>query len=363
MSEPAPERTMAVGPRSTATPSGDVPGQVRTFLYRDGLRERETDTVQEAHREVAADPGLMVWVEMKAPNSTQLTELARTFGLPALALEDTIVAHQRPKAETYGDVLYLVLRPAEYDEVYERIGIGEVHLFASENVAVTIGHTEHIDLENVRQRVESEPRILRQGTLAVVHGVLDAVVDAYAPAVSALQQDIDELETQVFDGDPQATGRVYRLTREVILLQRAVDPLGPVLQELMASPEHSGPDRPDRPRTHGPDPDRVLLHHHMRDVADHVTAAREHVDGFRQLLEDIMSVNNSLIDQDRNEAMKKISSWGGILVVPALIASFYGMNNAPEDAVHWVFSWPVTLVIMVLSAVALYGVFRRYDWL
>lgn len=363
MPEPAPERTMAVGHKTTTAPSDAAPGEVRTLLYRDGRREWETDTVQEAHRAVTSDPALMAWVAMSAPNRTQLTELARTFGLPALALEDTIVAHQRPKVETYNGVLFAVLRPADYDEGYERVEVGEIHLFASENLVITIGHAEQIDLESVRRRLESEPRILRHGTLAVVYGVLDAVVDAYAPAISALQQDIDELETQVFDGDPQAPGRVYRLTREVILLQRAVDPLGSVLQDLMAPPEHSDPAETDRPRTHSSDPDRVLLHHHMRDVADHVTAAREHVDGFRQLLEDIMSVNNSLIDQSQNEAMKKISSWGGILVVPALIASFYGMNNAPQGAIHWMFSWPATLVLMVVSAIVLYGIFRHYDWL
>lgn len=363
MPEPAPERIMAVGHRTTTEPSDTSLGEVRALLYRDGRRERETDTVQEAHQAITSDPDLMAWVSMGAPNRTQLTELARTFGLPALALEDTIVTHQRPKAETYGDVLFVVLRPADYDDVHERIGIGEMHLFASENVVITIGHTEQLDLEAVRRRLESEPRLLRQGTLSVIYGVLDAVVDAYAPAISALQQDIDELETQVFDGDPQAAGRVYRLTREVILLQRAVDPLGAVLQDLMAPLERSDPAEPDRPRTHGSDPDRILLHHHMRDVADHVTAAREHVDGFRQLLEDIMSVNNSLIDQSQNEAMKKISSWGGILVVPALIASFYGMNNAPQDAIHWMFSWPATLALMVLSAIALYVAFRHYDWL
>lgn len=363
MPEPAPERTMAVGHRGTTAPSDPAPGKVRTLLYRDGRRERETDTVQEAHQAITSDPGLMAWVAMSAPNRAQLTELARTFGLPALALEDTIVAHQRPKAEIYSDVLFVVLRPADYDDVYERAEIGEMHLFASENLVITIGHTEQIALESVRQRLESEPYILRNGTFAVLYGVLDAVVDAYAPAISALQHDIDELETQVFDGDPQAAGRVYRLTRQVILLQRAVDPLGAVLQDLMAPSEHSERAGTDRPRAHGSGPERTPLHHHMRDVADHVTAVREHVDGFRQLLEDIMSVNNSLIDQSQNDAMKKISSWGGILVVPALIASFYGMNNTPQETIHWVFSWPAALGLMVLSAIVLYGVFRYYDWL
>ncbi|WDZ88682.1 magnesium and cobalt transport protein CorA [Nocardiopsis sp. HUAS JQ3] len=390
MSDSAPERIMDLGRRRAALPERGSPGPVRAVLYRDGRRERETDTVAEARGAAERDPGLMAWISMTAPHRDQLTEVARLFGLPSLALEDAIVAHQRPKAEVYRGVLFLVLRPARYDTVRESVEVDEIHLFAGRDFVVTIGHTEHVDFESVRDFLEAEPRVLAHGTLAVVHAVLDLVVDGYAPVVSELQDDIDEVENQVFGGDSRASRRTYRLAREVILLSRAVEPLGTVLDRLMGplahDPERPGPPDPrpfadalvepegTRPpaRRQGfasADPFRIPaerrgeLHHRLRDVADHVAAVRERVDGFRQLLQNIMSVNSALIDQAQNEAMKKVSSWGGILVVPTLISSVYGMNISPGGDYHWAFSWPLSLALMALTSLSLYLVFRRNGWL
>ncbi|WP_150237697.1 magnesium and cobalt transport protein CorA [Nocardiopsis quinghaiensis] len=389
MTDPSPERIMDLGRRRAALPDRTSPGPARAVLYRDGHRERETDTVAGAHRAMDRESGLMAWISMARPDRDQLTEVARLFGLPGLALEDAIVAHQRPKAEVYQGVLFLVLRPARYDTARESVEVDEIHLFAGHDFVVTIGHADHVDFETVRDFLEAEPRVLANGALAVVHAVLDLVVDGYAPVVSELQDDVDEVETQVFSGDSRASRRTYRLAREVILLSRAVEPLGAVLDALMdplsRRPDHPR-DQPDQYTVTSVTPDplaspqgrqgiaaalpfhipagrRGEMHHRLRDVADHVAAVRERVDGFRQLLQNIMSVNSALIDQAQNEAMKKVSSWGGILVVPTLISSVYGMNIDPQPGFHWVFSWPLTLVLMALSSLSLYVVFRRNGWL
>ncbi|WP_159945188.1 MULTISPECIES: magnesium and cobalt transport protein CorA [unclassified Nocardiopsis] len=372
MNQPPPERVMALGHRRAALADRAAPGPVRAVTYRDGHRTGEAATLAEARRAVGGETGTVVWISMTAPDRDQLTELARLFDLPALALEDAIVAHQRPKAEVYHGVLFLVLRPARYDEAGETVEVDEVHVFAGHGFVVTIGHTDQVDFEEVRDLLESEPRALSHGALAVVHAVLDRVVDAYAPVVAGLQDDIDEVESQVFDGRAGASRRTYRLAREVIALARAVDPLGAVLEGLMEPLARRGEPASDEPRRYGiasaapfriPQDRRVELHHRLRDVADHVAAVRERVDGFRQLLHNIMSVNSALIDQAQNEAMKKISSWGGILVVPTLIASVYGMNIPPQPGFSWVFSWPLSLAAMALSSLTLYVVFRRNGWL
>ncbi|WP_017590106.1 magnesium and cobalt transport protein CorA [Nocardiopsis ganjiahuensis] len=357
----APERTMALGREKSALPAGAPPGEVWTVLYRHGHREREADSLADAAEAVQADRDLVAWVGMTDPDREQLLEAADRFALPRLAMEDAIVAHQRPKVETYGDVLFVVLRPARYDEDAETVDVGEIHVFGSRDFVITIRHTRQIDFTVIRERLEAEPQMLTHGPLAVLYGVLDQVVDAYAPAVAELQDDIDEVESEVFDGDRDASRRTYRLARQVIRLQRAVDPLAEVLDRLMAPLEH-----PERFRSHMPRPGqehRAELRNYLRDVADHVAATREHVDGFRQLLENITEVHSALIGQSQNEAMKKVSSWGGILVVPTLISSVFGMNIAPEPGYHWVFSWPLVLAFMALSSLLLYLLFRRNGWL
>lgn len=386
MTERSPERVMALGHRRAALVEGSTPGSVRSVLYRGGRRERETDTVAEARGALGRDTGLLAWISMVTPDTEQVGEAARLFGLPSLAVEDAVVAHQRPKAEVYQGVLFLVLRPARYDEAHESVEVGEVHLFAGDRFVITIGRTDHPDLDAVRTALEADPRMLEHGALAVAHAVLDLVVDAYAPVVAALQDDIDEVENQVFSGDPGASRRTYRLAREVIALSRAVEPLGAVLDGLMKPlaprAEHAGgtpapatappreghasgrgPDTAAAVPFHVPDHGRAALHHSLRDVADHVAAVRERVDGFRQLLQNIMAVNSALIDQAQNEAMKKVSSWGGILLVPTLISSVYGMNIAPQTGFHWAFSWPLVLAAMALASLILYVVFRRNGWL
>ncbi|MGW5880089.1 magnesium and cobalt transport protein CorA [Nocardiopsis terrae] len=362
MTESAPERTMALG-GGGGVPSADAPpGEVRIGLYRDGRRQRETRSLAEAGEAAHTGSGLMAWVSMSAPNREQLLDAAHHFDLPRLALEDAIVAHQRPKVETYGDVLFVVLRPARYDQDRELVEVGEVHVFGSHDFVITIRHTEQVDFGAVRSRLEAEPGMLAHGTPAVVYGVLDQVVDAYAPAIAGLRDDIDEVENEVFAGDRDASRRTYRLARQAIRLQRAIDPLDELLDHLMAPlerPERAGPHPMPRP-----DPEhRTELYHYLRDVADHARATREHADSFRQLLENITEVHSALISQAQNEAMKKISSWGGILVVPTLISSVFGMNISPQPGFHWVFSWPLVLSLMFLSALLLYVLFRRNGWL
>ena len=351
MNESAPERTMALGREGAALPTEAPPGERRVTLYREEASPREVDTFAQVHEALDADPASVAWIALTEPNREQVEEIARHFDLPHLAVEDAIVAHQRPKIETYGDTLFAVLRPTVYDEDQERLRVGEVHVFGTRNLVITLRHGGGLDFEKVRARLEEQANVRAQGTLGVIYAVLDRVVDDYAPTIAGLQEDIDEVENQVFNEEKGVSRRIYRLIREVIVLQRAVDPLGEVLGELTKRWERGGGGAADE------------LSPYLRDVADHLAVIRERVDGFRDLLQNIMSVEGSLVDQAQNDVMRKVSSWGGILVVPTLISSLYGMNIAPGPDFHWLFNWPLTLTAMALLSLFLYLLFKRQGWL
>ncbi|WP_017602479.1 magnesium and cobalt transport protein CorA [Nocardiopsis alkaliphila] len=351
MTEAAPERTMALGREGEVLPADGPPGECRIVLYRRGAPPREVAGLGDVQGALDTDPEALAWIALTEPDRGQMEEVGRRFDLPRLAVEDTIVAHQRPKVEAYGDILFMVLRPAVYDEAEERLRVGEVHLFVTPRLVITLRHGAGLDFQEIRARMEEHGHPGGQGALGVVHAVLDRVVDDYAPVVAGLQEDIDEVENQVFNEEKGVSRRIYRLTREVIVLQRAVDPLGEVLAGLLDHRDRSQGRR------------RSELHEHLRDVADHVTVVRERVDGFRDLLQNIMSVESSLVDQAQNDVMRKVSSWGGILVVPTLISSLYGMNIAPGPGYHWLFTWPLTLAAMALLSLLLYVLFKRQGWL
>src|SRR4051812_39662511 len=196
---------------------------VDSALYRDGVRVRvdcHKDDLA-AVRDQAIRTGDFVWVGLHAPSAEELGRVAETFSLHPLAVEDAVKAHQRPKLERYDDILFAVLRPARYMDEREEVEFGELHVFTGPDFVVTIRHAEAPDLAHVRRRLEGTPDLLKLGPEAVLYAILDQVVDEYAPVAAGLENDIDEIEDQVFDGDPGVSRRIYELVREVIGFQRA----------------------------------------------------------------------------------------------------------------------------------------------
>jgi magnesium transporter len=256
-----------------------------------------------------------------------------------------------------------VLRPARYVDPDEVVEIGELHVFIGADFAVTVRHATKPDLALVRRRLENEPELLRQGPDAVLYAILDRVVDDYLPVVAGLQNDLDEIETQVFGGDPGVSRRIYQLSREVIEFQRACEPLLAILQSLLADFERQGAD--------------VDLQRALRDVADHATQVAERVEGFRQLLTNMLTVNASLVAQrqneettrltesslDQGEQVKKISSWAAILFAPSLVGAVYGMNFEHMPELDWRLGYPMALLLMLLTSLTLYLVFKSRGWL
>ncbi|MEU7873418.1 magnesium and cobalt transport protein CorA [Dactylosporangium sp. NPDC049140] len=332
-------------------------------VYRDGHPVHTSATLADTHQHLHGRTDTMAWIGLHQPADAQLQAAAEEFGLHRLAVDDAIAAHQRPKLERYGETLFVVLRAARYLDEAEEVEFGEIHLFVGPGFVLTVGHGSTPDVAAVRQRMEGDPQLLAHGPEAVLYGVLDSVVDGYAPVVAGLQNDIDEIETEVFRGDARVSRRIYELSREVIEFQRATHPLRDVLQGLMAGFEKYRIDEE--------------LQQYLRDVADHATTVAERVDGFRQMLGDILAVNATLVSQAQNDEMKRlteasyaqneqvkrISAWAAILFAPTLIGTVYGMNFTHMPEIRWTLGYPMALVLMALVCVALYGLFKNRDWL
>ncbi|MCW2702512.1 MAG: Magnesium transporter, partial [Blastococcus sp.] len=175
---------------------------VDNAVYSEGRRVATPATAEESRVELAAGEDRLAWLGLYRPEPQELGALAELFHLPELAVEDAIKAHQRPKFERYGDTLFVVLKAARYLDDAEEVEFGELHLFLGVDFAITVRHSESPDLSRVRRRLESEPALLAKGSEAVLYATLDAVVDGYSPVVAGLANDIDEIETEVFRGDP-----------------------------------------------------------------------------------------------------------------------------------------------------------------
>ncbi len=335
---------------------------VDNAIYVDGRRSAEPSTLRETYEAVRDQHGL-AWIGLYKPTEEEFASVAGEFGLHELAVEDAIKAHQRPKLERYGNTLFVVLRPARYLDAPEEVEFGEIHIFVGDDFVITVRHGEAPALSEVRRRLEEDPELLRRGPEAILYAIMDRVVDGYAPVVRGLENDIDEIETEVFGGNPGVSRRIYELSREVIEFQRATKPLSGMLGALIA-----GFDK------YGIDPE---LQRYLRDVQDHVLQVVERVDNFRELLSSILSVNLTLVSLaqneevknlteasiDQNEEVKKISSWAAILFAPTLIGTVYGMNFEYMPELHWLFGYPFALTLMGLVSATLYLIFKSRNWL
>jgi magnesium transporter len=331
---------------------------VDNAIYVDGRRVAEPSSLQETYEACREQRGL-AWIGLHEPTEEEFSSVAQEFGLHPLAVEDAVKAHQRPKIEHYDETLFVVLRPARYIDETETVEFGEVHVFVGEDFVVTVRHGAASELGKVRSRLEGESDLLRLGPEAILYAIMDRVVDDYGPVVVGLENDIDEIETEVFSGNSGVSRRIYELSREVIEFQRATQPLPGILEDVIG-----GVENPE-------------LQRYLRDVQDHALRVTEQVASFRELLQNILSVNLTLVGLSQNEEVKaltqssiaqndevkKISAWAAILFAPTLVGTVYGMNFQHMPELHWAFGYPLALLMMLLVSFSLYAVFKHRGWL
>jgi magnesium transporter len=334
---------------------------VDNAIYLGGRRAAEPSSLQETYEACRERHGL-AWIGLYEPTEEEFASVAEEFGLHPLAVEDAIKAHQRPKLERYGETLFTVLKSARYLDESETVEFGEIHVFVGADFVVTVRHGEASTLDRVRRRLESMPELLCRGPEAILYAIMDQVVDDYAPVVAGLEHDIDEIESEVFGGKAGVSKRIYELSREVIEFQRATTPLVGILSSLIAEGAYQVDSEVRR---------------YLRDVQDHALRVTEQVVGFREILQNILSVNLTLVGLsqneevnkltqvsiEQNEEVKRIPAWAAILFAPTLVGTIYGMNFNHMPELHWLLGYPFALLLMLVTSVSLYAVFKQRGWL
>ena len=325
---------------------------IDSAVYEDGRRTSEPTDLAQLH--AACETGdAIAWLGLYEPSQEEFTAVAREFGLHELAVEDAVKAHQRPKLERYANTLFIVLRPARYVDETETVVFGEIGIFAGPSFVITVRHGDAPELGAVRRRLEARPDLLRRGPSAIVYAIVDHVVDGYEPVIAGLENDIDEIEDDVFGGSPTVSRRIYELAREVIEFQRATGPLNDMLGRLRNQPGVADEEA-----------------QYLRDVQDHAIRIDEHAGAFRALLQNILSVSLTLetkalteASHAQNEQVKRISAWAAILFAPTLVGTNYGMNFEHMPELGWRLGYPLALALMVLVSVGLYWIFKRRRWI
>ena len=320
---------------------------VNCAAYSSGRRIADVE-LPEVHQ-VLKEPGQFVWIGLHEPSEEILAKVKSEFCLHELAIEDAHNAHQRPKAELYGDSLFVVMQTIQLGQ-NRSIEFGETHFFVGTNFIVIVRHGPSLTYSNVRLRCESTPHLLSKGQGFVLYAVMDFIVDQYYPVVRELEKDLEEIEEKVFKERPsrETTEQIYLLKRELLEVARAVSPLIDVCNRLMRfemkciSPQ-------TRP--------------YFRDVYDHVIRTNDMVNNIQELLKTALEANFALISISQSDVSKKFAGWAAIIAIPTMVAGFYGMNfkNIPEA--EWEYGFYAVLLLTLGACVTLYLIFKKSGWL
>ncbi len=321
---------------------------VDAALYIDGRRDPKPFSLAGA-RSAARRDGTFCWIGLYEPDESEFESVRSAFDLHELAVEDAIQAHQRPKLELYDDTLFVVLKPARYLDAEETVDLGEILLFIDDDFVVAVRHGEASQLITVRSTLETQPEELRIGSGAVLLAVVERVVDDYTQVLLGLENDIRELEKEVFSETSGApTERIYKLKREVVEFAQATNPLLSPLDRLARG--RFGAIHPD-------------LREYFRDTHDQLQRQVDQISTFSDLLTSILDANLTQVGVRQNEDMRRISAWVAMAAAPTLLAAVWGMNFDRMPELQWRIGYPLALVLMLSISGFLYSRFKRSGWL
>ncbi|MEV7677036.1 magnesium and cobalt transport protein CorA [Streptomyces sp. NPDC088341] len=329
---------------------------VNCVIYEEGARQPDAGSADEALRQVRKSGKGFVWIGLFEPSGTEFAWIAELFDLHPLAVEDAVLAHQRPKVERYDETLFAVFKTCHYVEhkeltaTSEVVDTGELMIFTGTDFVITIRHGGHGSLGPLREALEAVPQQLAKGPAAVLHAIADQVVDDYLAVADSVQTDIDNAEAEVFSEHASRSdaGRIYQLKRELLELKRAVAPLDRPLHALATKPlPPVGPD----------------IQPYFRDVADHLARVTEQITSFDALLDSILQAHLAQVTVAQNEDMRKITAWAAVIAVPTMVCAVYGMNFDHMPELRWTYGYPLALGVIAVACLLIHRSFRRNGWL
>ncbi|MFZ4373585.1 MAG: magnesium transporter CorA family protein [Mycobacterium sp.] len=328
-------------------------GAVRTRLWSDGALTAENFPLDDVAKYLH-EQGALVWVDLCNPDRALLTALAAEIGLDERAVED--VDGQRTKATRYATHSFLTVYatgvgPIIPGDIASRLLTARISIIVLPAAVVTVRHENDplravFDIDEVVRRWDDNSDLLRNGSPALLHELLDVVVDEQFDTIQQLDDAIESLEDGLFDdtGDNRTIQRnTYRLRKELVELRRIVLPMREVVNTIRRS------DTAERDGWYD-------------DLYDNVIRAGEWTESLRDMITTVFETNLSLQDARLNIVVKKLTGWAAIIAVPTLVTGWYG-QNVPYPGFGQVSGLVTSALLSVITSVVLFVMFKRRGWI
>ena len=343
----------------TAVVSNQAVAGVRTMLWRKDGEVVEGFPLEDVSEHLLED-GTLVWVDLCAPGRELLAELADELSLDQHAVEDSVASTERPKATRHATHTFVSVYAARLETagaaerglLESRLRVGRVSAFVLPRGMVTVRRDERFDIDEVVRRWQDRADLLEHGPGALLHGLLDVVVDGHFDTIQLMDDAIEALEDELFDESAnvrELQQRTYRLRKELVELRRVVLPMREVVNTVMRHREDY-------------DGRNSELDGWYADLYDHVLRASEWTESLRDMVTTVFETNLALQDARLNSVMKKLTGWAAIIAVPTAVTGWFGMNVA-YPGIGRTSGFVASTLTIGLLAVTLYLVFKRRNWI
>ncbi len=306
--------------------------------------------IGDVEHHLGADPETVVWVDLCSPQEGELSRLAEQLDFHELAVEDALGSHQRPKLDEYNGHQFLVLRPVWLDTESGTLSESEVDAFVTERVMITIRKDDRLKIEPVVALWDSAPVLAAHGVSFLLYGLIDHIVDDYLEVAKTFEGIYDEIGEGLFDEkplDPREQEHWFQIRKSMLRFDQLVKSTCEAVNALIDN---------DGDGVNGP------MHPYFQDVRDHIIYVSESTDVLRVIGATIVDTNIAFRDYQQNVAMKKVTSWAGIIAVPTLITGYYGMN-VPFPSEGHQSGVAVSAMLAIVAPALLYVYFKRRNWL
>ena len=317
------------------------------FVHRNGLTEQVT-SIDRAW--LGSTSGVVVWVDLAAPSVLEGLILRDTFQFHPLSVEDAMAAVQYPKVEAYDGYLYIVLHGIDFQESDHCFATSDVDFFLGPTFLVTVHDGHAVSINELREHVTRNTKIMAEGPVALFHRIVDSMVDHYRPEIDKLEVRLDALETEIFDApEPQLVRRILDEKREVAHLRRIVTPERDVIARLARR------DFLDI---------STEMSFRFRDIYDHLVRVADDAMIFQDRITGMLDAHLTNASNRLNEVMKVLTVVATIFGPPTLVAGIWGMNvplphfPGGENAQFW---WVCGGMVLMIGGMLI--AFRRRRWI
>jgi magnesium transporter len=308
------------------------------------------DITPEACFPIPPDAGV-TWIRVCGLHQVEAVEaVGKALDLHPLLLEDILNTGQRPKAEDYGDTLFLVMKVHALDAQSGEIVTEQLSLVLAKDLVVTFQEKENGLLQPVLDRLRTgRARIRRLGADYLAYVILDAVVDRHLVVLEQVGEKLGGLEDELMkEPDNRTLQSIHHLRSELIYLRKSVWPLREAVSTL------------ERNET-GLINETTLIY--LRDAYDHTARAIDTLETYRDVVAGMTEIYMSVISNRINEVMKVLTVFASIFIPLTFIVGIYGMNFEYFPEIHWRYGYYYLWVFMLSATGGMLYYFRRKKWL